>query len=374
MREVDNIEIAEIIEGDPTIKYVATAMSPWHAIGVAATVRSLNLEHSRGLIVICPSHTSGQSVISHESFVALDSDNYQLVTYKPLRSLNKLKVLLSSLLFIFKRGKKGSGRRLYILSPEIVNIQLATVIDRHIPNIEIEALSYDEGVGTYFSKSVKRVFEESRSPWGVYINRYSDRIYSKLHGGTNTHLFKKRKGGLEVNREVVPHYKEAVEHSSGGDVDALSIFSNRVVICTSAWKRHLVKGDVDTNLVLAVADILHSKGIEFVIKLHPRDTWGAQAYSRYADSIFTGANISMETIASSLDIKPKAIIGLSTTVLVTANLFWEIPVINIAEILDKSALGDTYIDETSDFVSLFGQYVESPQSLDQFTNIISSIK
>ncbi|MFR9607653.1 MAG: polysialyltransferase family glycosyltransferase [Rikenellaceae bacterium] len=376
MKGINKEGIIQLLKKDSQISYIASAMSPWHAIGVIASIKSLKLNNKRGIILIIINPTVGKAVIGEDNFNAI-KDQVDIYIYDKASTRESIISLYDAFRFAFSIRNKNRDRTLHIISTQRADMQLSGFIYRNLRNSSIHTLSYDEGLGTYFSTSLKRLFESFSliTILGFYIKNICASIHSLVHNQNHiiANLFSYRKGVLQENNNIIPYYRDAIEISSSNILVDLSMFENSIVICTTAWMRHLVKNNIDTDLVLKIVEFLSSNNIKFVIKLHPRDVWGKDIYSRYSDNIFSLSNVSTESILASLSVKPKAIVGFSTTALVTANIFWNIPVINIAEMLDKEMLSSTYKDEVTDFNRIFGPYVKSYVEFNLFAKKIKNL-
>ncbi len=365
MRVIDYNELFRLIRLDPSLSYIATAVTPWHAVGVVASVISQGLQFRRGIILIIIHETFGKPLIDNNNFIPLN--NYveiYVIKSRKLSGLNKMIGLFNSVRFAFHVESKDRTNDVYFISQRWVDIHKAALIHYNLLNVKLKAIFYDEGLATYFpvdKVELKRNLVALLRDGIISISRF---IYLKRYKCIDACLFKHKVRKVHVNRHIIPCYKKAITLSSKAIAGCdLSVFEDSVIICPNAWNREFVDDNADTKVVLLLIERLTSRGIRFVIKLHPRDTWGQKIYNKYSCSVYLTTSVSMEAILSSINVKPRALIGFSSTILVTAKLFYDLKVINIANLVDDKSLGVIYRNEKLYFTNIFGDYVISPKSI-----------
>ena len=381
MKEINRAQLAELIKKNDEIAYVATAITPWHAIGVIASILSLKLERKKGIVLV-NSHT-GRILINEPNF-SLISENIEVYTIVKGKSSRKKiggcgfvipNILLYSLL-----GKlRKSSKKLHLITPMDVELVAASSLHYALKDRVICNNVYDEGLATYFPVShTKRVTKDQglkirmKSTFLVwYFDKLCRSLYNATQSFENNCLFVKRTEQLDVNNRIVPFYKTAIEEGADNGTFNKSIFENAVVITPNAWMRKEVTDNADTEALKRLMDSLIDEKIKFVVKLHPRDTWTNELCSEYREHIHTNNSISTENLFASLEVKPKCVIGFSSTTLVTAKLFWNIPAFNMADIVDNANLSKLYIAEKRYFNEIFGFYIDSPKSMDSLIESIN---
>lgn len=371
MKTIDNQGLVELLKCNNDIAYVATAITPWHAIGVVASIMSQKLEDKRGIVLIIVHSTFGKLLIDDSNFSQL-GDNIEVYIYTVPSSKEKAIILLTTSQFILQQlNNKKQERELFILSFHSINILMGAAICNKISNLRVHMLYYDEGLATYFPYQKVEPYKGLFNAFGRSLDTLYRRIYMYYRPTINACMFINDKQEIGQNNYIIPYYRDSIT-TSGDDklLPNLELFEDSIIICPNAWTRSEVDNNVDCNLVLRLVDNLYKNNIKFIIKLHPRDDWSRSIYYKYSEFILEDTYLSMEAILSKLHIKPKALVGFSSTILVTAKLFWEIPTINIADLVENKYISKIYWNEKYYFSEIFGSYVSSPKSFDDLLRML----
>ena len=362
-------EEINIVKENPSINFISEAWTPWHAIGIDALILKLQ---NKGISIIAAiiivEHEYGGFVLNEDNF----SNDCYLFYRLPLQHSPSLeasrKSIIDRLCGIFQFYKfvffdlQGSFKdTIYYNSPLFFFPQIASslyAIGRHVVFCKSE-----EGVASYMGTIkepyIRLSYVHSFADFRSYI-RYT--IFGRYflfftHKCYNERLFRNTWFGLKVNDSILPFYKMLFRKQSDKIVDIIDkeVIENSVIICTTAWKRDEIKDNEDLNVLKEVCNCLHSKGINILLKTHPRDSFFAskekELHSKYLDT----HGFSMECICE--NVKPRAIISFSSTVLVNAKIFWDIPVFCISNLLNRSKIGHVYLQEIDSFKTVFGRFI-----------------
>lgn len=154
---------------------------------------------------------------------------------------------------------------------------------------------------------------------------------------------------LRPNSVAIDYYKEIL-HSKITDLynETYNVEPLRksVIICTQAYKRDKIYKNTDISTLKQLINSLNAKGFKVILKPHPYEKDAAIYYSHLNCEIFTNNNISFEYIITYLKGDIKALISFSSTVLVTAKLFYNVNAIALTNIVEIENYGQ-YIQGTN---------------------------
>ena len=175
------------------------------------------------------------------------------------------------------------------------------------------------------------------------------------------------------NSVAIEYYKKIL-HSKCTDLHNetynIEPLRESVIICTQAYKRDKIYKNTDISTLKQLIDSLNVKGFKVILKPHPYEKDAATYYSHLNCEIFTNNNISFEYIVTYLKGDIKALISFSSTVLVTAKLFYNINAIALTNIVEIENYGQYIQEELMSFRDTFSWLVPSPSSIKELINII----
>lgn len=368
-KEITAKDLVEIIKANPDINFVANAVTPWHAIAIDASIMWLQDQgvDVRGLCLLEP-HMDYGYVCDTSVFTNTVSKKYMYkYSFHPYHLIRRKYYFYR---FIFGNvHKRNSDNLVYLLSPG-TNVDIGSYVYELLPHKHIRYILTEEGVGTYLGTCEREIpTYNSFITFLKYlktIHRYSMIDYvEKHHEVVNNRLFTEDEDGeLILNERIVPYYRDSVYDKAKRALGEAAKFDLRdsVLLCTNAWYRDKVKDDEDYKVLLDVCNNLHAKGVKIILKPHPRDAFFAE-HAKNLHAEIMEHSYPIESMCSIS--QPKAIIGYSSTALVTAKLFWNIPVYCLSDMLDQSKLDDLYLKETGKFKKKFHNYVCFPKRMDE---------
>ena len=74
----------------------------------------------------------------------------------------------------------------------------------------------------------------------------------------------------------------------------------------------------------------------------------------------------MEAVLAGIYPKPAGIIGITTTTLVTAKLFWKIPTLSLARVIERESYQGRFVEEIDNFCRIFANIVQIPERIEDF--------
>lgn len=368
-------DILALVRDDKSINFTALAVTPWNALSIDALL--LYLSH-KGIIIkaviVIAEHYSAGYMIDPSFFTNKCSEYY----YYPAKDQKKSWGLSKA-----DSKEKRFGALYEILSfyrlvffPQPYNSDTLyySTFDHSIPDVSLLQklkgvnrkiiLCYtEEGVGEYmgtYNKTYKKWHDvKSLSEYHDYIRNvfFGQIIYKLLHKSYNSLTLKHRFNNLNVNKDIIPFYKEIFKYRLKNTRPAIDkkIITNSIIICTTAWKRELIKNNEDLIVLSKVCDYLWKKGIHLLLKTHPRDSFFETTSKDLHCERLNVPDLSIESLCEFA--KPKAIISFSSTTLINPNIFWDIPTYCLTEMLNRANIDDFYLEEVDAFKRTFTNFV-----------------
>ena len=130
--------------------------------------------------------------------------------------------------------------------------------------------------------------------------------------------------------------------------------------------------DNERTVVKSVADVI-SKFYPIVHKAHPRETL-KDKYEGLQFERLDGLNgVSIETVLSIGENKPVAVVGYTSTALVSLKMLWGIPAISLINIMGNVEMSQAAKNDFEDFRNSFGDMVLVPNDLEDLAHELSSL-
>ena len=380
---IQTISIKEIVHLIITdkVNFIATAITPWHAIGVDACVLKLiddGIDVS-GIILI-EMHTLGGYVIDKSHFT-----NSQCSVYfveKPLFDgvFVELKLMIQKFYSIFKliRNEK-TGPQIYLASSWHINAGLFVKLNKHLINHNFSFIVFEEGLATYFpsSESCITIWRDSGINKTLIkhifsfifriLNKYINSLLEKIISFENFNLFDQKGKTLIKNNNALKYYGLTLKvvHQS---IKYSKVFENSTIICTMPYPRNEMNIKEYVFLLKEVIDCLVRKGAKVVLKPHPRELDYKEMYSSLNCVLFDKRDLSLESIMASYTIE--SIIGFSSTSLITSSLLFDIKSISLLGLQESSNFGKKIGGEMKDFEDIFSDFVSMPNSMLELKEIL----
>lgn len=371
MEKSKNIyEICHRIKQNKKINFISFAITPWHALGVMGAVEVLKKKgcHLEGIICICP-HTTGGFLLDKSFFSYVKSDAIDIFTFRENGNVSskKMKKYLKSI-------PLRKGKEFFVISPLKPQYEIIEKISLVRKNDRITAVVIDEGLATYMrdtkswlksqkreEKSNKILLDEilNKVLFEGYYKKYLNR--NKLYMEQNIFI-KNRKKELEENRRAVYGYqsilgKMKVENQISNENE----YANAVVINTQPYfEEGRFKSEIDLEVIEKACTFFGNQGLSVILKVHPREVL-LERYQKLPCKIDTSGGVPMELLLASLKVKPKYLVGFTTTTLITAKLFFNIEGISFARMVRDKDMEKELGKEFHNFCKLFGKYLRIPR-------------
>ena len=358
------------ITNHPEYNFLAKVFTPWHMIGVKATLEKLKKEGiiMKGVGIVSPHPLTGYAIheneFPNECVYTCSCDTTAVIE-------NVLADKYHFYKYLFADIKKSSRKKDFYIIVPVIDTILASQIYRVLPDRHIKFILFDEGVATYINTLWPRPnpfcgwsnfmqflrYLHCHIMGQVFVEHTREVLHNQLF--TYSSL-----GQLVQNKYIYPYYiKVLSQKAETTSIEGcFASIKDSVVICTTAWDRSKIIGDEDFIVLKKVCEYLHSKGLRLFLKPHPRDMF----FTSKADLLYTqviDSSLPMESIC--INYPPRCIISFSSTILVTAKVFWNIPVYCLSDMLDRSCIGEFYLKEIDGFRQVFKDMVLFPKECNQ---------
>lgn len=360
--------IREKQQSEKGIDFLAVAMTSWHVMGVLSVLLRLydTKKVSRGIIVIERYYELGWAV-SEELFSLLNNRDIQVVRLTDLPKLPRRDFLH----WAAGTAKKQADHEFYCIVPQVPMPLIARDLEKWIHERRIVHVIVDEGLGTY-TRSVwgfVHLCTADLNDWGERFNvaadwtqRYAARaVLSCTHRLIDCNLFRRLPLHIRKNGSAISAYRRMYRAMGTGiDFSGYARYENAVIISGQAYTSSGVMYDNEDVAVLKkICAHCINKGYRVIIKPHPREMHSGRYRSLIEMGCWleTNQQYPMELILANLDRKPAAIIGMTSTPLITARLFWDIPTYSIVGLLRPEKMRKDLRKEMDSFRRKFRWYV-----------------
>lgn len=358
---------------------LAFAYTPWHVHGLLAAIRYIESSGSKvkGVVCICK-HPQAGYILDEGYFLSCRS-SLNILEYEPeydgfLHIVNYLKKAIFPL--------NCSGKKYFLIIPNRFEPMVHARFSEGIHSENIESFVIDEGLATYmrsdidfYKDALKHGGSFARKAWirfrlGMIDSHYVKKI-SRDHFLNDFKLLKKISGGLIVNDASVPFYREVIaEERLNITCQQLHMYENAVIINTQPfWDEGTLSGYEDVNILTDFCKKCSEQGLHLVIKPHPREK-DLDRYACLRDYAFieTRKNITQESIIAALDIKPLAVVGFSSTTLISTKIFYDIPTYSLVRMWDYDRMDPALFIEEQRFFHTFSSILPCPGDIDELVD------
>ena len=356
--------------------FVAFCITPWHLLGIKAYLQEMS-EKKRGTI------TGFLIIMPHqETGFALDAENINFAkeinveiyyrTPSNLTKLNHVKDIYNLLRMKVKEIPSNSDilTDMYIISPNRPKIKFASEYLRRSSR-NVECIVVDEGASTYLDNVswLKHIFIETKSIRSIIHQLISRLLQTVLKSKTRISvryytIFLKEKKKLIENIEAIQGYSNHL-HSNKMVTEIKN--SKYALIITQPPVRGLKSYESITwNMYGKIIRILKNKGYDVLVKPHPRDNL-IDKYKDFEVEILD-SKMAIEYLYPTLTIKPRFIVGTTSTALVMLPLFYEVESVSVLPLLLKEMCKKPSSDEKF-FMQKFAKSVRKIKSYSDFEEI-----
>jgi hypothetical protein len=351
------------------INFIGSAITLWHLYGVESCILYLQKQNKniRPLILVQPLYAS-VFFIDQDKYCCSYEHVYTLIKKQSIfRSFN---VLLKFIFLLRKnaRQKKIKDTELFIVSPWEIDIILAADILKWTNQYKINYLYYDEGVSVYFDE--KTLYKKRNN----YITSIKENIMTRTckdiyltDAAQCMYLYIKENNKLVLNPQSYPYYKQIVTKNNESLLTHKD-WSDYVIIATQCFRDKI---DEDIEIIQKTVTFIKSINLIPIIKPHPREPDFEIKYKQMECDLLDN-NITLEMILAA-EKKPKIIISFISTVLITAKLFFNVPVISLVCLVNHELLQGITKIQFERFQVVFSNHIDMPKSFFELQESIEYI-
>jgi hypothetical protein len=373
------IEIAEKAVREK-VRGIAVIISKWHLTGVLSYVHDLRQRGVDGgtLIAVLAHPTSGYLVAEGK----LPELSIEIVHCTPGVLLKDWDFLLKGWLRYCQRTLFGPFTRtprpelhfLSVMRPQMRN--LIPLLAQAAPR-EVKLILLDEGIGTYMPASHWGRVNAGELPTQRKMRRYladfSKRIaLSPLGPPQKRFLFDKYGEDLVLNDHVAKLYRNFFNDvywrlygkggegllMPGGAEDPVCLYLSQPVV-----EQGFITEQAYSEILLGLSLYCHGLGLKLVVKPHPRES--LERYVTMGVTMLYSEHVAEAVV---IHLKPKFIVGISSTALVTIPCLFGIPSFSLIGVFKDNFSDDPGLfDSLAHFQRLFANYLTFTSNISDIT-------
>ncbi len=377
-------EFIRLVASRPDINFLAAAITPWHALGIEATILQMTEQGKvlRGYIMIVAHNVTG-TAISESNFPVAKNNEIQIVCVVPQKDARTLKEKLSIKYrkykyFLFQSRVKDTDV-LYWATPLKPPYEMIPRI-AEVTAKKMQFIITDEGLGSYLNSAYDWwlfSFLESglksgiRATWDLLVR---DPLFQKSLLRRNqlrwNQLLTGKKKKWNVNKEVVQYYQKILK--TEGINKEYEYYAESVLINSDMlFESGILKDNEDVKVYRDICNLMQQEEIPVVLKVHPREK-ELERYNTMNCRIEQKNELAQEVILASLEKKPFCIVGTASTTLVTASLLFDIETISINYLMDQTKIVSK--KTVNDFNDTFKNLVYMPRSKEELMDCFKKIR
>lgn len=378
------------------IDFVAFVMSPFHALGVDAFIYDTFKKKGKilnGLIFVTPK--SNTYWVKESNLLCLKFANIQLIyleTSGPINSIYLVKTVISILKGFLQTTTEGKDqkRSLYIINPRYIPFESFHLFEHKEikKKYSIKFVIIDEGVGSYIDlKALDIIRKNEMDVEGVnkkshikntitkfipYISKYSMKYLTNVE---DRKIFIQKSGKLIPNNSSIEAYKNVLTFGKKEIPEIILPFvkNNWAIIATQPFVDYGQINSVDYLFIIKkTINILIENNFKVMLKPHPREK--EELYESLLKEKQVFVLPKSEILENVLPFNPSVIIGITTTTLITSNIFYNVPSISLSNILNKYSNNVALNVSIEQFEGKFFEFVYFPSSYTQLITILDKIK
>lgn len=385
MERITESEIMPLLDSQGA-DFLAFAVTPWHAHNLDAAIAKLKKERKiqRGIILISPSD-AGNVLISEAEFnsKSIVEIEFRLFEEKKRGARENIVHKINVMRSVFSLGKLKNDT-FYLISSRKPYYAILPYISGEKYATGLVAITYDEGLAMYMRSEKKWLIETFGDKRKIsYFSHYFQRvllqtIYEKRLRKCSRcwdwgFLKKMEDQHYEINTEIQPFLIETLErYALHRQIQPVNL-GGKILLLTQPYAEvDAINIDNERTVVKSVADVI-SKFYPIVHKAHPRETL-KDKYEGLQFERLDGLNgVSIETVLSIGENKPVAVVGYTSTALVSLKMLWGIPAISLINIMGNVEMSQAAKNDFEDFRNLFGDMVLVPNDLEDLAHELSSL-
>lgn len=289
--------------------------------------------------------------------------------------------------YVLKKRAFGNGKNSSMICfyPNANGIRDAKTIEKYRRSIgadRIKMVLLEEGIGTYIRDADRWAKRGSEKLHGVKkaLKILRSNLFARIGANRVIELFKSS-GDIEYfgilskqkNAEYIPNTEVCRKFEGVFRLRAKAFhervdYKNTIIVNTQLVFDEF-DNDADTICLKKIKKICDEKNIRLLIKPHPREKHLERYSGLEVDKNYQG--VSQEILIAKSENKPLMIIGFFSTTLVTGKLFFDIPALCLADLVDCSGVGE-YATDIHSFANTFRNVLLLPKSYEDVERIIET--
>lgn len=385
MRTIHRLDLERLIKTQK-INFIAFVQTPWHALGVDAFIKYKEEKGSHLVGTVCVmSHAQAGMILDEKSF-SYENCDIEVVYYTDGVRTSVIKKIKNAVCNSQSLIQKNiANKEFYILATVHPKYQWHSYIAQNCDKKAVSVL-IDEGLGMYMRNTQdwlmetwsgkSRVLKKIKYTYEFCIgNPSKEKILEANNSLMYFCLF--IPDNMRVNYECVAYYKKVLklnESRNYSEAKGLSFYENAVVINTQPYfDEGQIIGDSDINLIEQICTLCGNRGIKVVLKPHPREK-SIDRYTAIKNCIVdTNFAVSQESIISCLDSKPRLLVGLCSTTLISMDLFYGVKTVSLIHCISYDGVKKKMRTDLQKFEKVFGNTVCCPNNIPELEMILDKI-
>ena len=351
------------------INFIAYAITPWQIVGIEAAIEMLKHKGVTvdGVVLLAEHEITGRCITKENFKVFNDGTSLEFINIKHWRfdSSNNIIDHLRTVISVINNTKS-----------EVIYVVNAGKIDlRWIRQIKLETnkstkyILVDDGTGSYTGYRGLNMGISRHIKSYIYKQCFSRLAQNKMV--IDFRLLKCIDGKYIPNGYVPDYYKIILEEGSNIDNTLLQEYSCDVLINSQClFDNHEIEGMQDINTFKAFNDLL-PENIVVTLKKHPREK-SIYRYEGFNWNIMENCDYTQEEIFSKLKVKPKLLVGITSSTLINSSILFGINSISLAKLFIKQGLPKGIQADVKDFISNFENILLFPNNEDELQQMIEN--
>ena len=387
-------DVEELLKIDEHCNFLAMAITPYHAVGVEATLlylKSIGVEVNG--YVLLTAHPSTGMAVTEKNFGLIKGQvkflEFDYAFSKHQTFIDELKNKTSILKSVSKNDKT-TGEVFYFVWTEAIN-NLLSAIRQCREGARIKFVKIDDGAGSYIDAFHRRLsYGSSGTGNNNILCKIRNCIIPYIRSGTyyvadlvienklrntdsfiNANVFERVRGTLHKNVNFAQFYETAFRNE---DIkNDFECFENAVVINSQAlFEFGVLDEDIENEIYKNLSVLLSDFGKRIVVKPHPREK-NIVKYSEYGWKLYSQKSISQEIILAQLSQKPICIISVYSSTLLNANGVFGVPVVSLAKILNKKRIDKSLRMVLERYITQYKDIIMFPDSYEELKVILKEL-
>lgn len=373
-------EIISMIHSRQNINFLATAITPWHALGINANIYLLEQQgiELKGFIMVV-AHPMTGTAIEESNFEMQNSKGIEVVgiCQNSLRNsvLSSLKRKINKYCYYLFLTNKNI-EKLYWAVPMKPSYEFLPLVDTKSFQKHIITILIDEGLGTYLDSDYvccKWAFREGGTKAGIYSVWHTfvrDKFYMFQLKRKKAIIFKqllyKKSYQWLINKTVVNAYRKTMKKEKL--TIHTELYSGTVVINSNMlFEIGIFSERIDIQIYKELCERLRKNNIKVIIKPHPREK-EIEVYQELNCDIEVKCTVAQESIFAGLQVLPICLIGFDTTTLVSSKILFGIEGISLNQLVHPKYLNDK--NRFHKFNKIFSNIVYVPKTMDELIEFV----